>query len=158
MCPLLVVEDDPVDGSDTHHVSGLDTNVPPVAYIGTGDYAYKGAVTEGLSAFVTIGGAPLAVATSGSELRADGAMDHTAPKGGNYQPAGPAPNPATLTFVPPTGVGTGTPSTDAGSTLLTVNGEKALLDGDAFDTCGIPGGKESSTVTAQGQGFVTCSA
>src|SRR3954452_1565686 len=158
MSPFLVVEGDPVDGTDTHDVAGSDTSQPPVPYVGTGDYTYGGAVTDGLSSFVTIGGAPLAVVTSGSQLRADGAADHVAAAGGNYQPPSPAPNPATLLFQPPTGVGPGQPSANAGSALLTVNGAGALLDGDAFDTCGIPGGADSSTVAAKGQDFVTSSA
>lgn len=158
MSKLLVVKGDPVDGKDTHNVSGSTATSPPALYSGTGDYTYKGEVTDGLSDFVTVGGTPLAVLTSTSDLRADGNTEHTAPAGGNFNPASPSPNPATLTFVPPAGIGVGQPSEGAGSALLTVNGVRALLDGDAFDTCGIPGGKNSSTVAAKNQDFVTCSA
>jgi len=159
MSKLLVVKSDPVDGTDTHNVSGLDTTTPtPAAYTGTGDYTYEGEVKTGLSDFVTIGGTPLAVVSSGSDLRSDGKTDHMALSGSNFTPKTPPPNTATLAFVPPTGVGPGKPSAGAGSTLLTVDGVKALLDGDAFDTCGITGGKQSSTVKAKGQAFVTCSA
>jgi hypothetical protein len=157
MSPLLVVKGDPVDGTDTHSVTGSDTSTPPVAYTGTGDYTYKGAVTGGLSGFVTVGGAPLAVVTSSSTLRTDGASAHEPAAGSNYEPPSPAPNPGTLKFVPATGVGDGVPSEGAGSKLLTVKADKVLLDGDAFDTCGIEGGKESATVTARGQDFFTCS-
>ena len=159
MSKLLVVKGDPVDGTDTHNVSGLDTTTPtPAAYTGTGDYKYKGEVKTGLSDFVTVAGTPLAVVTSGSDLRTDGKIDHQALSGSNFTPKSPPPNKATLVFVPPTGVGPGKPNASAGSALLTVDGAKALLDGDAFDTCGITGGEKSSTVKANGQAFVTCSA
>ncbi|SCL34969.1 hypothetical protein GA0070624_5131 [Micromonospora rhizosphaerae] len=157
MGKALIVKNDPVDGADTHQVTGSTTSSPPAAYTGTGDYQYQGAVTGGLSEFVTVNGIPLAVVTSTSSLRAEGATAHQALSGGNYQPPAPAPNPATLTFTPATGVGDGKPGAAAGSALLTAGGAKALLDGDPFDTCGIPGGKGKGTVTAQGQAFVTCS-
>lgn len=157
MSKLLVVKGDPVDGKDTHNVTGSNTSNPPTVYAGTGDYTYKGEVTNGLSDLVTIGGNPLAVVTSGSDLRADGKTDHMAAAGSNFNPASPPPNPATLNYVPSAGIGVGQPSQGAGSGLLTVNGVKALLDGDSFDTCGIPSGKQSSTVTAKGQAFVICS-
>jgi len=97
------------------------------------------------------------VVTSTSDLRAEGKTDHMALSGSNFNPSSPPPNTGTLNFVPPTGIGVGKPSEGDGSALLTVNGVKALLDGDAFDTCGISGNK-SSTVAAKGQSFVTCSA
>lgn len=159
MSRLVVVEGDPVDGTDTHDVTGSDTSgPPPAAYTGTGAYRYKGELRNDLSDVVTIGGRPLALVTSGSELRTDGQVDHTAAAGSDFTPATPAPNPATLVFVPPTGVGVGRPSAGAGSALLTVNDVRALLAGDRFDTCGIAGGDESSTVAAEGQDLVTCSA
>jgi hypothetical protein len=158
MSKALVVKGDPVDGTDTHNVTGSTSSNPPVTFSGTGDYTYKGEVKGGVSDFVTVGGKALAVVTSTSSLRAGGTTDHTALAGSNFKPDSPPPSTATLTFVPPSGVGTGQPSQDAGSALLTVGGAKVLLDGDAFDTCGIPGGKKSSTVTAEQQGFVTCSA
>ena len=153
-----MVKGDPVDGKDTHVVAGSTTSSPPTPYSGTGKYTYGGEVVDGFSGFVTIGGTPLAVVTSASRLRAAGATDHSAPKGSGFVPPTPPPAAATLTFVPPTGVGAGRPSSGVGSRLLTVAGTKALLDGDAFDTCGIPGGRRSCTVAAEGQGFVTCSA
>jgi hypothetical protein len=158
MSKLLAVEGDPVDGKDTHNVTGPTSSNPPATYFGTGDYAYKGELTDGLSDFVTVGGKALAVVTSASQLRAEGTTDHTEVRGGNFKPPSPPPNPAKLTFVPATGIGAGRPSGDAGSALLTVNSVKALLDKDSFNTCGIPGGSKSSTVTASNQDFVTCSA
>src|SRR3954451_18455160 len=113
MAKLLVVDGDKVDGKDKHNVTGP---LPNGTYTGVGDYAYKGAVTTGLSDFVTVGGKDLAVVSSGSTLRADGTLDHTASNGTNFVPAGAPP---ALTFVPPTGIGVGKPSTGAGSTLLT---------------------------------------
>lgn len=151
----LIVRNDPVDGTDTHNVTGSTASSPPAAYAGTGDYRYQGAVTGGLCDFVTVDGLRLAVVTSTSSLRAEGAIAHQALSGGNYRP--PGPNPASLKFVPPTGVGGGKPAVAAGSALLTAGGDKALLDGDPFDTCGVPGGKGKGTVAARGQAFVTCS-
>jgi hypothetical protein len=156
MSKLLVVEGDPVDGTDTHNVTGSTTSSPPTPYTGTGDYAYKGEVSTGLSDFVTVGGIALAMVTSGSDLRSEGKTDHLALNGASFNPSGA--DSSTLAFVPSTGVGPGTPNQAAGSSLLTVNGDKALLDGDAFDTCGVPGGEASSKVTAKNQDFVTCSA
>lgn len=158
MSKLVVVEGDPVDGTDTHKVTGSDTTVPtPAPYTGTGDYQYKGELRNDLSDVVTVGGKPLALVTSGSELRTDGQLEHAATAGSNFTPATPTPNPKTLSFVPPTGVGVGKPSEGAGSSLLTVNDVKVLLAGDRFDTCGIAGGTAGSTVAAQGQDFITCS-
>jgi uncharacterized Zn-binding protein involved in type VI secretion len=151
----LILKDDPVDGTDTHNVSGSTSTSPPAAYTGTGDYEYHGAVTGGLSDFVTVNGLPAAVVTSTSALRADGAVAHQALSGSNFAPAGP--NPATLAFTPLIGVGDGKPGAAAGSALLTIGGVTALLDGDPFDTCGIPGGEAGSTVSAKKQDFVTCS-
>ena len=157
----LVVEGDKVDGTDVHGVEGKVTPPPPATptpYSGTAEYDYHGAVTGGLSDFVTVGGKPLAVVTSSSTLTEAGKTAHAASTGSTFIPAAPAPNPSTLAFLPPTVVGAGKPSGTAGSALLTVGGAAALLDGDAFDTCEIPGGKESSIVTASGQDLVTCSA
>jgi uncharacterized Zn-binding protein involved in type VI secretion len=155
MAKLLVVKNDPVAGTDTHNVSGLDTTVPnPLPYTGTGDYAYNGQVSGALSDFVSVDGIALAIVTSSSTLTEAGAADHLELAGKNYQPPAPAPNPATLSFVPPTGVGDGKPAAGVGSALLTVNGTKALLDGDTFDTCGIPGGQGKATVAATGQTWV----
>lgn len=153
----LVVKGDPVDGTDKHDVKGTFPPPPPVppTYEGKGDYAYKGEVTQDVSDFVTVGGEPLALVTSGSKLRSDGTLDHQPMRGSSFAPPGPLPS--SLQFVPPTDVGAGQPGEKAGSGLLTVDGDRALLDGDPFDTCGIPGGKASSTVAAKHQTFVTCS-
>ncbi|MEV8509045.1 hypothetical protein AB0368_30005 [Actinoplanes sp. NPDC051475] len=158
MAKALIVKNDPVDGTDTHQVDGLNTANPPTPYVGTGDYTYQGAVTGGLSDFVTAGGTPVAVVTSTSSLRPEGELAHKPLSGSNYQPAAPPPAPPSLKFTPPTGVGDGKPGAPAGSALLTVGGVKVLLDGDKFDTCGIPGGTGKGTVAAQGQTFVTCAA
>jgi hypothetical protein len=155
----VVVKGDPVDGTDTHGLSGKTASAPVVEWAGTGDYPYKGEVSNGLSEVVTVGSTPLALVTSGSTLRADGQQGHDAKLGGgNFQPAVPAPNPASLTFVPGTGIGDGKPSAGTGSAALTINGVKVLLDGDQFDTCGIPGGTTKAKVEAKGQDLVTCSA
>ena len=156
MAELLVVKDDPVDGTDTHLVTGMFmAGSPPPAYSGAGDYDYLGAVAGGLSTLVRIDGVPLAVVTSTSSLRPAGTSKHVASAGGNFVPAGP--NTGTLLFSPATGVGDGAPSASAGSSLLTVDGVKALLDGDTFDTCTIPGGKAKASVQAKGQSWVTSS-
>src|SRR4051812_12574855 len=132
MSPLVVVKGDPVDGTDTHNVAGTDDSGQSALYTGTGDYTYGGAVTDGLSDFVTVAGSPLAVVTSSSRLRADAEADHVPSAGSNFKPVSPGPNKDSLLFAPPTGIGVGNPSDGAGSSLLTVKGAKALLDGDAF--------------------------
>ena len=152
MAKLLILKKDPVDGKDTHAVSGLLKSDPTKPYAGTGDYTYKGEVTEGLSDFVRIDGIPLAVVTSASKLRDDGKDAHAAKNGSNFIPDGPDTSLAVL-FVPPTGVGDGKPGTAAGSTLVRVAGAKALLDGDKFDTCGV--GTGTATVAAKKQSWVT---
>jgi hypothetical protein len=157
MSKLLVVEGDPVDGTDVHNVTGTTTSSPPAAYTGTGDYAYKGEVSGGLSDLVTVDGTAIAVVTSSSDLRADGAPEHQAARGSQFNPAVPAPNPTTLVFDPAPGIGTGKPNGAAGSDVVTVDGAKALLDADKFDTCGIPGGTASASAAANTQSFVTCS-
>jgi hypothetical protein len=152
---LLVVEGDPVDGTDTHAVSGVLKLDPTKPYVGTGDYAYGGKVSGGVSDFVTVDGKGLAVVTSSSTLRKDSESGHQPKNGSNFTP--PGPELSDLKFVPPTSVGSGKPGGAAGSSLLTVSGTKVLLDDDPFDTCGIPGGIASSTVAAETQSFVTCS-
>ncbi|MGW2826957.1 hypothetical protein ACWC24_39190 [Streptomyces sp. NPDC001443] len=167
MGKLLVVKGDPVRGTDRHHVQGQGPNPaapPPTApYAGIGDYAYRGSVTEALSTFVTVEGRPVALVTSRSGL--DPGEDapgggHAGPSGGNFAP-GPGtvaltPTPATLQITD-TPLGTGVPNSAAGSALLTVDGTRVLLDGDAVDTCSGLGTPAGSTVTARGQDFVTCS-
>ena len=160
MSRRVIVENDPVRGTDTHNVSGSNTNVPPNPYTGTGDFDYDGAMTERLVDFVRIAGRAVAVVSSGSTLNTGQdvrpAGKHSGPTGSNFKPAAPAPNPATLniTDVP---LGSGVPNAGAGSALLTVDGIKVLLDADEIDTCSGVGATAGSTVTATGQDFVTCS-
>lgn len=154
----LVVKGDPVRGTDTHNVTGLTATSPPVAYTGTGDFTYTGAVTGQLSDFVTIGGVPVALVTSRSTLNtgedSPPAGKHSGPQGTNFKPSVPAPDPSKLSILD-TPLGTGVPNAGAGSALLTVGGVKVLLDADKIDTCGPVPTKAGSTVTAQGQDFVT---
>lgn len=166
MGKLVVVEGDPVSGTDTHNVTGQGPNPaapPPLApFAGTGDYKYNGAVTDRLSDFVTIAGTPVALVTSQSSLN----PGETAPGGGHEGMSGknfvPAPG---VTVAMPTGqiqivdspLGTGVPNSGAGSALLTVDGTRVLLDGDKIDTCSGVGTPADSSVAARGQDFVTCS-
>jgi hypothetical protein len=165
---LVVVKGDAVEGTDKHNVSGLGPNPSPpppptVAYSGVGDFEYHGAVSDRLSELVQIGGIPVALVTSKSSLnsgeKAPPAGKHSGPQGSNFVPSpttqAPLPTEATLSITDD--VGTGVPSADAGSGLLTVGGVKVLLDGDAIDTCSGVGGLKGSTVTAEGQDFVSCS-
>jgi hypothetical protein len=66
------------------------------------------------------------------------------------------PTTATLNITDP--IGTGVPNTGAGSTFVTIGGTKVLLDGDKIDTCDGLSVPANSTVTAEGQDFVNCSA
>jgi len=159
MGKLVVVKGDPVTGTDTHNVSGQGTTPSgTVSYTGTADFAYDGAVTGQLSDFVSIGGVPVALVTSRSALNAgeDTAPNgkHSGPKGTNFVPTTPVPVPSSMSITD-TPLGTGVPNAGAGSALLTVGGVKVLLDADKIDTCSGVGAKADSTVTAQGQDFVT---
>jgi hypothetical protein len=166
MGKLVVVKGDPVSGTDTHNVTGQATNPSPppptVPYPpgpkGVGDFTYNGAITAGLSDFVTIGGVPVALVTSRSTLNTGEdippAGKHSGPQGANFVPPAPAPLAATLSITD-TPLGTGVPNAGAGSALLTVGGVKVLLDADEIDTCSGVGASGDSTVSAQGQGFVT---
>lgn len=161
MGKLVVTKGDPVKGTDTHKVFGSTTTSPPTTSMWTGEFTYQGSITEDLSALVTIGGRRVALVTSRSTL--DPGEDvpptggHSGPKGQNFQPLTPAPQVPTLgiTDVP---LGTGRPNAAAGSALVTVNGDKVLLDGDPMDTCSGIGATAGSKVTARNQSFVTCSA
>ncbi len=158
----VVVQGDPVSGTDKHNVTGMATNPSPppatVPYTGVGEFAYHGAVTGQLSDLVSIGGTPVALVTSRSSLNAGEATppdgNHSGPKGGNFKPTSPKPLPDTLS-IKDSPLGTGVPNSGAGSALLTVNGTRVLLDGDQIDTCSGLGDKADSTVAAQGQNFVT---
>ncbi len=160
MGKLVIVENDPVRGTDTHNVVGSDTNAPPNPYAGTGDFDYDGAITERLVDFVRIAGTAVAVVSSGSTLDAGQdvppAGKHSGPMGSNFAPPSPPPNKVTLAITDAP-LGIGEPNAGAGSALLTVDGVRVLLDGDEIDTCNGVGAKAGSTVTATAQGFVTCS-
>lgn len=158
---LVIVENDPVRGTDTHNVSGSTKNPPPPLYTGTGDFDYDGAMTEQLVDFVRIDGMAVAVVSSGSTLNTGEdvppAGKHSGPTGSNFTPAAPAPNPMTLVIIDAP-LGAGEPNAGAGSALLTVDGVQVLLDGDDIDTCSGVGAPAGSAVTATGQDFVSCSA
>jgi hypothetical protein len=153
---LVVVENDPVQGTDTHNVAGTDTFKNP--YSGTGDFDYKGKMTDALSDFFRIGGKPVATVGSRSSLdpgeTAPGG-GHSGPRGSNWNPSAPAPDTALVNITGP--VGEGRPSATAGSTFVKVGGEAVLMDADPIDTCGI-GPPANSRVAAEGQSFVSCSA
>lgn len=158
MSKLVAIGGDPVKGKDSHKVTGSTTSIPPAVYTGIADFVYSGAVTEALSDLVRINGTSVALVTSRSTLDPGEALPptgrHSGPQGTNFVPPAPAPNPLTLavTDVP---LGTGTPNSAAGSTLLTINGIKVLLDADPIDTCSGVGAVAGSSVTARGQNFVT---
>lgn len=156
----LVVEGDPVQGTDKHNVTATATPPPTgTAYTGVGEYDYRGSMTDDLSDFVRIDGAPVAVTTSHSSL--DPGEDipptggHSGPTGKNYLPPTPVPIPLTVTISDPIGVGT--PSASAGSRFVSVGGDPVLLDGDKIDTCDGLSIPMNSTVTASSQSFVSAS-
>ena len=161
MPKLIVVKNDKVEGKDTHTVSGSATapNSATVPFTGTGDFDYKGKMTDGLSDFVKIDGQPVALTSSKSSLnpgeQAPGG-GHSGLGGKNYQPAAPnTPLPPTMNFTDP--VGEGKPSAGAGSAFVTVGSTPVLLDADKIDTCGASSAPMNSTVTAENQSFVNCS-
>lgn len=161
----VVVENDKVEGKDTHTVAG--TAVPPavppptVPFTGKGDFDYKGKMTDALSDFVRIGGKPVATAGSRSSLN----PGETAPGGGHHPdsgtitplaPAGVTPVPMSMSLTDP--AGEGKPSATAGSAFVRAGGQKLLLDGDPMDTCGSLSAPMNSRVASGGQSFVSCSA
>lgn len=167
--PLIIVDGDPVTGTDTHNVSGnaVDTSSgATVPWAGTGRYAYTGSMASALSGFVRIGGSAVAVSTSTSALDAG---EDAGPTGGHSGPAGTqlapgsaqpttasVPIPASLAITDP--IGTGTPGTGAGSGFVRIDGDPLLLDQDPIDTCDGAGNTGNSSVRAQGQDFVMASA
>lgn len=163
MAKKVVVEDDEVEGKDTHRVAGMAT--PPattIPFSGTGEFDYRGRVTDALSDFVRIGGKPVATVASRSSLN----PGETDPGGGHHpdsgtitptEPTGVTPVELSMSLIDPP-VGEGKPSAGAGSAFVRVGGKKVLLDGDRLDTCGSLSQPMNSTVTARGQSFVTCSA
>lgn len=169
MGKLVVVENDKVEGKDTHNVAGTGPNpaqppVPPqVAFSGTGRFDYKGKMTDRLSDFVKIGGKPVALVTSRSSLN----PGESAPGGGHHGASGSsfvpgagsmAPTPTAPTLSITDVIGEGKPSATAGSTFVKVGGDKVLLDGDKIDTCDGLSVPMNSAVTSGGQSFVSCSA
>src|SRR5437667_9700132 len=120
MGKLVVVENDKVEGTDKHNVSG--NAVPPasppptVPYVGIGDFDYAGKMTDALSDFVKIADKPVAVKTSKSSLNpgesAPPAGKHSGPAGKNLTPSAPnTPVPISLSITDP--VGEGKPSATA---------------------------------------------
>src|SRR3954451_13629994 len=140
MGKLVVVQDDGVEGTDKHNVTGVLLSPPPNPYAGIGSYHYAGKITAGLSTFVTIAGTAVALVTSTSSLNPGEAATggHAAKNGSNFVPSGvDTGKPMAI----PDPVGTGVPNAAAGSELLTIGGIKVLLDGDKIDTCDGTGGK-----------------
>lgn len=165
MGTLVVVENDKVEGTDKHNVSGtgIIPGAPPTEgpYTGIGSFDYKGKMTDQLSDFVKIDGRPVAVVTSRSSLN----PGESAPGGGHHGSSGSGllPNAPAITPKAPTlsitdAIGEGKPSATAGSTFVRIGGDKVLLDGDSIDTCDGLSIPMNSTVTAGGQSFVSCSA
>jgi hypothetical protein len=163
MAKLVVVENDTVEGTDKHHVSGDATNPapPPPTVPGAwvADFDYVGKMTDALSDFVHVDDRPVALVSSRSSL--DPGEDvppsgrHSGPMAGNFVPTVPAPVTPSLGIDDP--IGTGNPNAAAGSTFVSVDGDAVLLDGDAIDTCDGLGVPANSTVTAENQDFVSCS-
>lgn len=159
----MIVQNDPVEGTDNHNVTGQAQNPAPppptVPYKGIGDFDYVGKITAQLSDFVTIDGKPIALKTSQSSLNpgesAPPAGRHSGPAGKNFNPPSPPPNLLSLQVTDL--IGEGKPGTSAGSSFVTVGGVKILLDGDKIDTCDGMNKPGNSTVTAKEQDFVSCS-
>ena len=161
----IVVQNDPVEGTDKHNGQGDATNPSPppdsVPSTWVAEFDYVGKMTDRLSDFVSINGKPFALKNSKSSLNpgetAAPAGKHAGPQGKNFMPPAPPPFPAKKTALQITdAVGEGNPNSAAGSTFVSVGGTPVLLDGDRIDTCdglSIPG---NSTVTAQNQDFVSC--
>jgi len=163
MPKLIVVENDKVEGTDTHNVSGNATNPaappPTVPYVGVAMFDYVGKMTDGLSDFVKIDGKPVALTSSKSSLNpgesAPPAGKHSGPTGKSFTPPAPVPIPNTISITDP--IGEGRPSATAGSSFVTVGSTPVLLDADKIDTCDGLSVPMNSTVTAENQSFVNCS-
>jgi hypothetical protein len=163
MGKLIVVENDKVEGTDKHNVTGQATNPSPppptVPYTGVGDFDYVGKMTDQLSDFVRIDGKQVALKNSKSALNPGENMPpsgkHSGPMGNNFKPPSPKPIPWSLSIKDP--IGEGTPGATSGSSFVTVNGVAVLLDDDKIDTCDGLGVPMNSTVTAENQDFVSCS-
>lgn len=167
MSKLVVVNNDRVEGTDKHNVTGVGPNPaapPPTAtYKGIGDFDYDGKMTDQLSDFVSINGKAVALTTSKSSLslgeKASGGR-HSGSQGKNFVPAlgSIATSPTTASLNITDKVGEGKPSAIAGSNFVTVGGIAILLDGDKIDTCDGTNHLMNSTVTVENQDFVFCSA
>ncbi|NOQ13305.1 MAG: hypothetical protein GQ583_02335 [Methyloprofundus sp.] len=166
MAILIVVKGDKVAGADTHNVSGtgIPSATPPppaVPITATADFDYKGSMTDDLSDFVSIDGNVVALTSSKSSLDpGEGSIGgHAAIAAKNITAVSPIVNPGSeviTKILDP--IGTGTPSSSAGSTFVKVDANAVLLDGDSIDTCDGKSATENSSVTAQNQDFVSCSA
>lgn len=163
MSKLVVVENDKVEGTDKHNVSGNATNPsappPTVSYSGVGDFDYVGKMTDQLSDFVKVDGKPVAVKDSKSSLNPG---ESTAPAGKHSGPAGknfvpPAPVPIAFSLSISDAVGEGKPNASSGSSFVKIDSVAVLLDGDKIDTCDGVGVPMNSTVTAENQDFVSLS-
>ena len=166
MGKLVIVKDDKVEGKDKHNIAGggTTTSPPPVAcpYKGIATFDYVGKMTGQLSDFVKVDGQAVAVKTSTSSLNPG--EDAPSGKHGGPQASNPTPPIASPCNVPPVAVsitdpvGTGKPSSSAGSSFVKIDNAAVLLDGDKIDTCdGIVPTNSNSTVTSEKQAFVSCS-
>lgn len=163
MGTLIVVEGDKVEGTDKHNVSGTGTDSvsgSPAPFTGIADFDYKGAMTDQLSDFVSIGGKALALVTSQSSLDPgeDSAGGHAASSAKSTTIIAPPTIPSGTVTAITDSIGIGKPSVGMGSTFVKAGGTAVLLDGDSIDTCDglmIP---MNSSVTASEQDFVSCSA
>lgn len=166
MGKLVVVENDKVEGTDKHNVSGpgTTTSAPPspATYKGIGDFDYVGKMTDQLSDLVKIAGKPVALKSSKSSLNPGESVPpagkHSGPVGKNLVPptTGPiVPTVPSLSITDP--IGTGIPSATSGSKFVKIGGVEILLDGDKIDTCDGLSVPMNSTVTVENQDFVSCS-
>lgn len=166
----IIVENDKVEGTDTHNVAGdaINPAAPPPSIPGTwtAQFDYAGKITGQLSDFVKIKGIPVALKNSESALNPgeDAAPNgkHSGPQGKSFTPVPPTttlPFEATklvsLQITDP--VGEGKPSATAGSRFVSVGGIAVLLDQDKMDTCDGLSNPMNSAVTSGNQDFVSCS-
>lgn len=167
MGKLIVVQKDKVEGTDTHNVTGIGSASTPSGtgpFNGTGKFDYLGKMTDQLSDFVNINGKSIALKSSKSSLdpgeNAPLSGKHSGPMGKSFVPGtgSVAVQPNTdITLKIIDTVGEGSPSASSGSSFVKAVGEAVLLDGDKIDTCDGTGKTKNSSVTAEGQVFVSCS-
>lgn len=163
MGTLVVVENDTVEGTDKHLVSGDAVNPsgtpPTIPSAWVAEFDYVGKMTDALSDFVNVDGQPVALVSSQSSLDpgedAPPAGRHSGPLGSAFDPPALTPVPITLSIDDP--IGTGAPNAGSGSAFASVDGDAVLLDGDSIDTCDFASVPGNSTVTAVNQDFVSCS-